>query len=191
MRSGCRSETGERYRLPSESEWEYAARAGSTTRLQLGAGHRAQPCELRRVPRWVPRGTMTDRTAPVGSFEANAWGLHDVHGNVWEWVEDCWHENYARAPRDGSAWTTGGDCGRRVLRGGSWFYGNPRYLRSALSLRNDAGVPATRLRRVPGGEDARLGPASSVLYLFPGGWGAKAPSERRGCWPFPLRGSAP
>ena len=59
-------------------------------------------------------------TAPVGSFGANAWGLHDMHGNVSEWVEDCWHDSYAGAPGDGSAWTVGGDCGQRVVRGGSW-----------------------------------------------------------------------
>ena len=61
------------------------------------------------------------QTAPVGSFGANAWGLHDMHGNVWEWVEDCWHENYAGAPSDGTAWTSVGNCSERVLRGGSWF----------------------------------------------------------------------
>ena len=60
-------------------------------------------------------------TAPVGSFGANAWGLHDMHGNVWEWVEDCWHDSYAGAPADGSAWTVGGNCGLRGVRGGSWF----------------------------------------------------------------------
>ena len=70
------------------------------------------------------------RTAPAGSFEANAWGLHDMLGNVWEWVEDCWHKNYARAPRDGSAWTSGGNCSRREWRGGSWF-DLPRSVRSA------------------------------------------------------------
>ena len=61
-----------------------------------------------------------EQTAPVGSFGANAWGLYDMHGNVWEWVGDCWHENYRRAPSDGTAWTSGGDCSLRVLRGGSW-----------------------------------------------------------------------
>ena len=69
-------------------------------------------------------------TAPAGSFAANGYGLHDVLGNVWEWVEDCWNEGYAGAPSDGSAWESG-DCSRRVLRGGSWGSG-PRYLRSAL-----------------------------------------------------------
>ena len=109
-------ETGESYRLPSESEWEYAARAGTTTRYSWGQdiGRNLANCDG-CGSRWD-----ADRTAPAGSFAANGWGLHDMHGNVWEWVADCWHENYARAPRDGTAWTSGGNCGRRVLRGGSW-----------------------------------------------------------------------
>ena len=109
-------ETGESYRLPSESEWEYAARAGTTTRYSWGQdiGRNLANCDGCRS-RWDD-----DQTAPAGSFAANGWGLHDMHGNVWEWVADCWHENYARAPRDGTAWTSGGNCGRRVLRGGSW-----------------------------------------------------------------------
>ena len=120
------AETGEAYRLPSESEWEYAARAGSTTRYAWGddIGRNRANCDGCRS-QWDD-----DRTAPAGSFAANAWGLHDIHGNVWEWTEDCSHENYARAPRDGSAWTRGGNCGRRVLRGGSWYV-DPRLLRSA------------------------------------------------------------
>ena len=76
-------------------------------------------------------------TSPVRAYEPNAFGLHDTLGDVWEWVEDCWHDDYDDAPRDGSAWTRSGDCGRRVLRGGSWC-GDPRILRSAHRNRNDA-----------------------------------------------------
>ncbi|MCY4026289.1 MAG: formylglycine-generating enzyme family protein [Acidobacteria bacterium] len=121
------AETGERYRLPSEAEWEYAARAGTTTAYSWGAdiGQNRANCDG-CGSRWD-----NEQTAPAGSFAANAWGLHDMHGNVWEWVEDCWHDSYAQAPADGSAWTRGGDCGRRVLRGGSWYL-NPWGLRSAL-----------------------------------------------------------
>jgi len=73
-------------------------------------------------------------TAPVGSSRANAFGLHDLHGNAWEWVQDVWHDSYAGAPSDGSAWMTGGDQTRRVLRGGSWD-DSPRGLRSAIRVR--------------------------------------------------------
>ena len=153
-------ETGEQYRLPSESEWEYAARAGATTRYSWGQDLGRNRANCRGCgSRWD-----RDRTAPAGSFAANAWGLHDMHGNVWEWVEDCWHENYARAPRDGSAWTGGGNCGRRVLRGGSWG-DDPRYLRSAVRSRSRCGNPG-QLRRVPRGEDARLALESLSPYLL-------------------------
>ena len=128
-------ETGESYRLPSESEWEYAARAGTTTRYSWGQdiGRNLANCDG-CGSRWDD-----DQTAPAGSFAANGWGLHDMHGNVWEWVADCWHENYARAPRDGTVWTSGGNCGRRVLRGGSW-YTIPVLLRSATRINVDAGA---------------------------------------------------
>ena len=123
-------ETGEEYRLPSESEWEYAARAGTTTRYSWGPdlGRNRGNC-FRCGSRWD-----ADRTAPVGSFAANPWGLHDVHGNVDEWVQDCWHGNYRGAPADGSAWQRSRGCGfgpdLRVYRGGSWS-GYWTYLRSA------------------------------------------------------------
>ena len=127
-------ETGEEYRLPSESEWEYAARAGSTTRYSWGDGVGRNRTNCAGCGgRWDDE----TRTAPTGSFPANTWGLHDMHGNVWEWVEDCWHGSYTRAPRDGTAWTTGGVCSRRVLRGGSWSF-NPRNLRSANRSRDGA-----------------------------------------------------
>ena len=127
--------TGEEYRMLSESEWEYVARAGTVTRYWWGdaIGRNRANCD--------GCGSRWDggQTSPVGSFAPNGFGLHDVHGNVWEWVEDCWHDSYRGAPTDGRAWTVGGDCGRRVLRGGSWG-SEPGYLRSADRDRNSAGV---------------------------------------------------
>ena len=123
-------QTGERYRLPSEAEWEYAARAGTTTAYSWGneiGGNRAN-CD--------GCGSQWDnqQTAPAGSFGPSGWGLHDLHGNVREWVQDCWNWSYQGAPINGSAWESG-DCSQRVLRGGSW-YSNPRFLRSADRSRN-------------------------------------------------------
>ena len=124
-------ETGEEYRLPSESEWEYAARAGTATARYWGEGESGQCRHANggdasvkdRYSNWPwPVASCRDghvHTAPVGSFASNGWGLHDVLGNVWEWTEDCRNDSYAGAPSDGSAWEYG-DCGRRVLRGGSW-----------------------------------------------------------------------
>lgn len=126
-------QTGEAYRLLSEAEWEYVARAGATTRYTWGdeIGRNRANC-FECGSRWDYK-----QTAPVGRFAANALGLHDVHGNVREWVTDCWNESYAGAPSDGRAWKSGG-CSSRVQRGGSWFY-SPRFLRSALRDWNSAG----------------------------------------------------
>lgn len=124
--------TGGNFRLPSETEWEYAARAGTETKYPWGdqasheyANYGTDKCcggLAQGRDRWV-------NTAPVGQFPANAFGLHDMHGNVWEWTQDCWHDSYNGAPSDGSAWT-GGDCSRRLERGGSWNF-NPVGVRSA------------------------------------------------------------
>ena len=117
--------TGQRYRLLSEAEWEYVARARSTTAYSWGneIGSNRANCDG-CGSQWHDR-----QTAPVGSYAANAFGVHDIHGNVMEWVEDCWNDSYAGAPGDGSAWRAG-DCSLRVLRGGSWS-NIPRILRSA------------------------------------------------------------
>jgi formylglycine-generating enzyme required for sulfatase activity len=111
-------------RLPSEAEWEYAARAGTTTEYAVPAPNGSDDIGRKRLANCADCGSQWDsrQTAPVGRFAPNAWGLHDLHGNVWEWVEDCWHRSYANAPEEGQAWRdkNGGDCSIRVLRGGSW-----------------------------------------------------------------------
>jgi formylglycine-generating enzyme required for sulfatase activity len=107
--------TGKTYRLPTEAEWEYACRAGTTTRFYFGddanqSGNYA----------WYDRNSQ-DKTHPVGQKKPNAWGLYDMSGNVWEWCEDDWHDNYIGAPKDGSAWPINND-NRSLLRGGSWYF---------------------------------------------------------------------
>ena len=123
-------ETGQPYRLLSEAEWEYAARSGTATRYSWG--DRLSPNQANYAGNFFQ--IFTGKTTEVGSYPANPWGLYDLHGNVWEWVEDCWNDSYRGAPSDGSPWTTG-DCSLRVLRGGSWlnFSG---YLRSAIRYRD-------------------------------------------------------
>jgi eukaryotic-like serine/threonine-protein kinase len=116
--------TGQRVSLPSEAQWEYACRAGSTGQYCFGDDE----SKLGEYA-WFNRNS-DGKTHPVGQKKANAWGLYDMHGNVWEWCADIWHENYKGAPEDGSAWVEGGKSFLRVLRGGSWYF-SPRDCRSA------------------------------------------------------------
>ena len=120
-------DTGKGYRLLSEGEWEYVARAGTRTPFHTGSTISTDEANYDGSAGW--EGVYRGKTARVGSFSANGFGLHDVHGNVFEWVEDCWNESYEGVPGDGSAWESG-ECSRRVLRGGSWN-GTPWVLRSA------------------------------------------------------------
>ncbi len=109
-------QTGKQYRLPTEAEWEYAARAGTKTHYSWGNKISAHRLNIRDSgTRWSGK-----QTAPVGSFYPNPFGLYDMLGNVWEWCADRWHDNYLGAPSDGGEWNTGGDVLYRVLRGGSW-----------------------------------------------------------------------
>jgi formylglycine-generating enzyme required for sulfatase activity len=136
--------TGKQYRLLNESEWEYAARAGTTTPFSTGPTITTDQANFNGnfAYEGSSKGVYWEKTLPVGSFSSNAFGLYDMHGNVSEWVEDCWHNTYAEAPGDGAAWTSGGDCSSqrpmRVNRGGSWYY-SPGSLRSAFRGREDTG----------------------------------------------------
>jgi formylglycine-generating enzyme required for sulfatase activity len=167
--------TGKIYRLPTEAEWEYAARGGARTRFHFGDsdrdycryGNGADQAARKGVP-----GAAADWdflrcndgfafTAPAGSFAPNPFGLHDMLGNVFEWVEDCWHDSYDGAPADGAAWISG-DCGTRVQRGGAWGY-PPDYLRTAVRGRQpqsyryiNAGMRV--LRELAGEDDGARAP---------------------------------
>jgi formylglycine-generating enzyme required for sulfatase activity len=115
-------QTGRKYRLPSEAEWEYACRAGTTTPFYFGESITTDLANCAGIPGngvMAAKDNYRQKTTEVGSFPPNAFGLYDMHGNVWEWCEDVWHSNYEGAPTDGSAWTEGNNQ-ERVLRGGSW-----------------------------------------------------------------------
>jgi formylglycine-generating enzyme required for sulfatase activity len=117
--------TGQLYRLPTEAEWEYAARAGSTSAYSFGD----DPSLLGEYAWWgINSG---NKTHPVGKKKPNAWGLYDMHGNVWEWVEDDYHRDYVGAPYDGSAWIDQPRGANRVIRGGSWLFNDASICRSA------------------------------------------------------------
>ena len=132
-------ETGAAYRLPSEAEWEYACRAGSTSCWSFGDDE-----ALLADHAWYYNNSE-DKTHPVGEKRANRFGLHDMHGNVWEWVEDGSHKDYLGAPVDGSTWTIEGDDSFLVVRGGSWG-NNSWILRSAF-----------RTNTTPGGRVSSVG----------------------------------
>jgi formylglycine-generating enzyme required for sulfatase activity len=139
--------TGQRYRLASASEWEYAARAGSSTprpwatntEAACKSANVADQSAAQRYPGWNvhPCNDGYVYSAPVGSFAPNAFGLYDMLGNVFEWVQDCWHPDYRGAPSDGSAWLTG-DCSQHDMRGGSWFT-TPPYVGVAARNRFEEG----------------------------------------------------
>ena len=171
--------TGHEYRLLSESEWEYVARAGTDTRYSWG-----NEIGLNRAncsgcgSRWD-----NEQTAPVGSFSANAWGVYDMHGNVWEWVEDCYNDSYVGAPSDGSAWKSG-NCSERVLRGGSrdhqpWFLRSANRFKYTTEFRYDISGFRVARRFYPGGVNdeggidlhlaAEQNHGSVKIYDFPQG----------------------
>jgi formylglycine-generating enzyme required for sulfatase activity len=148
------AQTGKRYRLPTDAEWEYAARAGKKTSWPWGnnigntgckymnamdaSGHKGYP-----INQAMACNDTFATTAPVGSFPANGFGLHDMLGNVWEWVSDCWHDTYQGAPADASSWQDG-NCSKRAMRGGAWLE-NPWDSRFSVRWPADVGSRETSI----------------------------------------------
>ena len=155
--------TGHTFTLPSEAQWEYACRAGTITPFHFGETITSELANYDASSIYAngPKGEYREQTTPVGMFPANAWGMQDMHGNVWEWCLDQWHESYEGSPSDGSAWVNGeglsGDESRerpRLLRGGSWFLG-PHDCRSAfrycINPGNRLGLVGFRVCCIPSG----------------------------------------
>jgi eukaryotic-like serine/threonine-protein kinase len=130
--------TGKTYSLPSESQWEYACRAGTTTPFTFGETITTDVANYDGSNSYgkAPKGIYRRKTTAVNTFPPNAFGLFDMHGNVWEWCLDTWHDNYAGAPIDGSAWKSQNENDNHVLRGGSWYV-DPWYCRSANRNRDN------------------------------------------------------
>ena len=134
--------TKKQYRLPSEAEWEYACRAGTTTPFHFGATLTSNLANYDARERFAkePAGEYRQQTTPVGQFPPNGFGLYDMHGNVWEWCQDDFRENYQGAPRDGSPWQEKSkkqqNRAYKALRGGSWF-SHPPFCRSAYRVVNN------------------------------------------------------
>ena len=174
--------TDEGYRLLSESEWEYVARAGTSTPFHFGETISTDQANYDGSYTYGPgrKGLFRNKTAPAGSFSPNGFGLHDVHGNVWEWVQDCRSGSYERAPADGGAQETGG-CSNRVARGGSWN-DLPMFLRSAFRHDYQAGVRRSvvgfRVARALGSTEPVQEPKSTQrgASSTPSGQGAASPT---------------
>ncbi|NET08076.1 MAG: formylglycine-generating enzyme family protein [Symploca sp. SIO2B6] len=139
--------TGRPYRLPSEAQWEYACRAGTTTPFHFGETITGKLANYNARETFAdePKGEYRQQTTPVGQFPPNAFGLYDMHGNVWEWCEDDWHDNYEDAPIDGSAWRSDDKNTTKLIRGGSWC-SRPTYCRCAS--RNDFNPGVDKFNKV-------------------------------------------
>jgi len=163
---------GSDYSLPSEAEWEYACRAGSTTLFHFGDTITKRLVNYNRNYSFAesPKGEYRGKTTPVGTFSPNAFGLYDMHGNVWEWCADTWHNNYQGAPDNGTAWMNENENQMQVLRGGSW-YDTPASCRSSYrySLSPDCSASCFGFRVVLGGVARTFHSPlrSCVLALYP------------------------
>ena len=174
-------------RLPSEAEWEYACRAGTATPFWFGSELTTDKANYNGNYPYAdgPKGEYREETVPARHFQPNPWGLYQMHGNVWEWCEDRWHDDYEGAPEDGQPWLTGGDEELAVLRGGSWFsFG--WYLRSTYRDRGLRGSrndnSGFRLARGPELQPARSSGTGAASGQPERGTSEADPMQRRGGW---------